>query len=121
MNRTARRTVRRQMLRTLRERRAAAKALATGWPVSARTFLLTVGLSADDAKRYAGAFSRGVLPIIVVDKVVKTGRRRRLVPVKLYDLTTLRHRLEVYRPRERAAHDRFRSVAAGIETAAIAA
>lgn len=112
-NRTARRANRRQMLRTLRERRRALKAVAGGAPQTARTHMLVVGLSAADAKRFAGAFSRGVVPTAETETVIRThGGKRRRVTVKLYDRTAFLARLAHYRPGDTAAAARFNTAAA---------
>jgi len=102
MNATARaaRATRREMSRTTRERRRAVRAVATGEPQTARTHLLAAGLTSDDAKRFAPAFSRRVwfVDYTVVTRKLR-GRRTATVPAKRYDLATFRSRLAVYRPK----------------------
>lgn len=112
MNRTARRANRRQMLRTLRERRRAVEAVTGGAPQTARTHMLAVGLSAADAKRFAGAFSRGVAPVAESETEVKArGGKRLRVAVKLYDRAAFLARLAQYRPNDKAAAARFDTAA----------
>lgn len=113
MSRTARRANRRQTLRTLRERRRATAAVTGGTPQTARTHMLAVGLSAADAKRFAGAFSRGVTPTAETETEVKArGGKRLRVAVKLYDRATFLARLAHYRPGDKTAAARFHTAAA---------
>lgn len=104
---TARRALvvaRRQLQRTVRAQRSAAKRVATARPQAARTWLLAAGMDAADAKRYAGSFSRGVSPTTVSLTTIKLrGRVTRPVPVKLYDQASALARLETYRPKDRGA------------------
>ena len=110
--RTARQTLKTRTAQTRATRRAT-KAITTGTPQTARTHLLAAGIDDATAKRFAGAFSRGVQADATSDTTVKLkGRRTKRVTVKLYTATTFAARLAVYRPRdltaaamfERAAH-----------------
>lgn len=109
--RQARRTIRTRSAHT----RAAARAhrqVATGLPQTARTHLVAAGLDDTTAKRYAGAFSRGVTADRTVQAPVKLkGRTRKLVPVKLYSVSTFAARLSVYRPKDLTAAARFEQAA----------
>jgi hypothetical protein len=109
--RQARRTIRQRATDTRAQNRAT-RAVATGRPQTARTHLLAAGLSDTDARRFAGAFSRSVLPTATTETVVKLkGRVTKTVPVKLYDRRTFVARLAVYRPKDRAAAARFERLA----------
>ncbi|MFE3580542.1 hypothetical protein [Streptomyces vinaceus] len=109
----ARRAVRRQRAAATRTTRRAARALATGQPQPATIHLIGRGLDAKTAKRFAGAFSRGVAPTAMGETVVKLkGRARKAVALKLYDLATFAARLAVYRPRDPHAAAQFASLAA---------
>lgn len=115
MNRTNR-----TRLNTIRHRananRATARArrnVATGRPQTARTHLTAAGLTDTTAKRYAPAFSRGIIADDTTTTRIKLkGRARKTVQAKLYTLTTFAARLATYRPRNasdaalfaRAAH-----------------
>jgi hypothetical protein len=110
-NRRAMAAKRRDLARTVRQQRRAVKAVATGSPQTARTHLLAAGVDAADAKRYAGAFSRGVAPTSAALATVKLrGRVTRTVPVKLYDTATFATRLAVYRPKDTDAAARLTRV-----------
>lgn len=110
--RTARRTIRQRATHT-RAARKAQRAIATGLPQPARTHLIAAGIDDTTAKRFAGAFSRGVTADATrTAKVKLKGRRFRRVQVKLYAATTFAARLQTYRPKDvtgaalfaRAAH-----------------
>lgn len=111
-NRTRRATLR-QRTREQRATTRAHRAIATGTPQPARTQLVAAGIDDATAKRFAGAFSRGVQADGTRDTQVKLkGRTRKTVAVKLYAPATFAARLAVYRPKdltaaalfERAAH-----------------
>ena len=109
--RQARHTIRTRGAQTRAARRAH-RLVATGTPQTARTHLLAAGLDDATAKRYAGAFSRGTTPTQTIHTGVKLrGRRRKTVPVKLYDTATFIARLAVYRPRDLTAAARFEQTA----------
>ncbi|MFI1148685.1 hypothetical protein [Streptomyces sp. NPDC020817] len=109
----ARRAIRRQRAAATRTARRAARALATGQPQPATVHLIGRGLDAKTAKRFAGAFSRGVAPTAMGETVVKLkGRARKAVALKLYDLAAFAARLAVYRPRDPHAAAQFASLAA---------
>jgi hypothetical protein len=109
----------RQQRHTLRTRtaqtratRRAHQAVATGTPQSARTHLLAAGIDQATAKRFAGAFSRGVTADATTDTVIKLkGRTRKTVPAKLYSANTFAARLSVYRPKDLTAAARFEQAA----------
>lgn len=102
-NRTRRATLRQRRAQTSAARRAT-KAVATGTPQSARTQLVAAGLDDATAKRFAGAFSRGVLADGTRETQVKLkGRATKRVAVKLYAPATFAARLTVYRPRDLTA------------------
>lgn len=101
--RTARRTLR-QRAAQHRATRRARRAIATGTPQPARTQLVAAGLDDTTAKRYAGAFSRGVTADGTRTARIKlVGRTRKTVAVKLYSRETFAARLATYRPRDKAA------------------
>ena len=80
--------------------RRALKAIATGAPQAARTHLVAAGIDDATAKRYAGAFSRGMQADATGETSIKLkGRTRKTVTVKLYAATTFAARLTVYRPK----------------------
>ncbi|MFK0217737.1 hypothetical protein ACIQWN_06020 [Streptomyces vinaceus] len=109
----ARRGTLRKRAAATRTARRAARALATGTPQPASVHLVGRGLDAATAKRFAGAFSRGVTPTAVGETVVKLrGRARKAVAVKLYDFATFAARLAVYRPRDPHAAAQFAGLAA---------
>ncbi|WP_151477746.1 hypothetical protein [Streptomyces albicerus] len=117
--RRERRAQRRALRATLRRRtnthRAANKArrtLATGTPQTAKTHLIGRGLDPATAKRFAGAFSRGVQPTATAETAVKLkGRARKTVAVKLYDTATFAARLAAYRPKDATAAAAFARLA----------
>lgn len=109
----------RQKRQTLRTRTTqnrattrARKAVTTGTPQTARTHLLAAGIDTATAKRFAGAFSRGVTADTTTEATIKLkGRTRKAVPVKLYSATTFAARLAVYRPRDLTAAACFEQAA----------
>lgn len=110
-NRTRRATLRQRSAETRAARRAT-KAVATGTPQPARTQLVAAGLDDTTAKRFAGAFSRGVIADDTRETTVKLkGRVRKTVAVKLYAPTTFAARLAVYRPKDRTVAARFEQAA----------
>ncbi|MFF2215061.1 hypothetical protein [Streptomyces antibioticus] len=114
-HRASRRALRATLRRRTAETRAtqrAVRAVATGTPQPARTQLVAAGLDDVTAKRFAGAFSRG----LVADDTRKTaiklkGRVRKTVAVKLYAATTFAARLAVYRPKDKVVAARFETLA----------
>lgn len=114
-----RRANRRQLQATLRQRRRdnqathrATKAVATGQPQSAKNHLIAAGLTPTDAKRYAGAFSRGMVADDTAETKIKLKARvRKTVTIKLYSAATFALRLATYRPRDKAAAARFEQAA----------
>lgn len=110
--RTARQTLRHRAAATRATQRAH-RQIATHTPQTARTHLVAAGIDDTTARRFAGAFSRGVIADATrTAKVKLTGRRFRRVQVKLYNADTFAARLAVYLPKdctaaalfERAAH-----------------
>lgn len=105
--RNARRTLRQRSAATRATRRAQ-RAVATGTPQSARTHLTAAGINDQTAKRYAGAFSRGVIADGTRETTIKLkGRVTRRVQTKLYNADTFAARLAVYRPRDVTAAGLF--------------
>lgn len=115
-HRANRRTLRaalRQRTAATRSATRAHRAVATGTPQTARTHLVAAGLEPQTAKRYAGAFSKGVSPTLTGETVVKLkGRVTKRCPVKLYDVEAFTARLSVYRPKNPAAAAQFAALAA---------
>ncbi|MCI3279193.1 hypothetical protein [Streptomyces cylindrosporus] len=110
-SRSARQTIRTRSAQTRAAHRAH-RQVATGLPQTARTHLVAAGLDDTTAKRYAGAFSRGVQADATVQAPVKLkGRTRKLVPAKPYDVSTFAARLSVYRPKDLTAAARFERAA----------
>ncbi len=100
-SRTARRTIAARSAAT-RSTRRAVKAVATGAPQPASTHLIASGIDAGTAKRFAGAFSKGVAPTATGETEIKLiGRRTKRVAVKLYDTAAFAARLATYRPRNK--------------------
>jgi hypothetical protein len=98
----------RNRIREQRTTRRAMKAIATGAPQTARTHLVAAGLDDTTAKRYAGAFSRGIEADAVTETTIKLKKRtRKTVPVKLYAAGTFAARLAVYRPKNLTDAARF--------------
>jgi hypothetical protein len=110
-SRSARRTIRIRAAQARATRRAH-QAVGTGTPQTARTHLIAAGVDDATAKRFAGAFSRGVTADATTDTVIKLkGRRRKTVPAKLYSASTFATRLAVYRPKDLTAAARFEQAA----------
>lgn len=102
----------RNRTRQQRAQRRALKAVATNTPQTARTHLVAVGLDDATAKRYAGAFSRGMTADATGQANLKLkGRTRKQVTVKLYAATTFAARLSVYRPKDLTAARQFEQAA----------
>lgn len=109
--RTRRATLRQRAAAT-RAARKAQRAVATGAPQPARTQLVAAGLDDHTAKRFAGAFSRGVIADGVRETRIKLkGRVTKRVAVKLYSARTFAGRLAVYRPKDAAAAALFARLA----------
>jgi hypothetical protein len=102
-----RRAIRRDQARRLRATAAQTRAVAraarvkrNGTPATARTLLVAAGLPDDIAKRYAGAFSKGVEATLPkVSKRIPTGRRSKRVQVAVYTHAEFADRLATYRPK----------------------
>ncbi|MFC8423957.1 hypothetical protein ACFUN7_24280 [Streptomyces sp. NPDC057236] len=110
-NRTRRATLRHRATATRTTRRAH-RAINTGQPQPARTHLTAAGIDDPTAKRFAGAFSRGLTADGARTTRIKLkGRARKTVQVKLYTATTFATRLATYRPKDRAAAARFEQAA----------
>lgn len=102
-NRTRLNTIRHRA-NTNRATRKATRNVATGRPQTARTHLTAAGLTDTTAKRYAPAFSRGILADDVATTRIKLkGRARKTIQAKLYTLTTFTQRLATYRPKDKTA------------------
>lgn len=109
--RQARHAIRTRAAQTRAARRAV-KAVSTGLPQTARTHLLAAGIDDHTAKRYAGAFSRGVTADANATATIKLkGRTRKPVPTKLYSADTFAARLAAYRPKDLTAAARFEQAA----------
>lgn len=110
-NRTRRATLKARATHTRATARAH-RAIATGTHQPARTHLVAAGLDDHTAKRFAGAFSRGVIADSTRQATVKLrGRVTKRVAVKLYTPATFAARLAVYRPKDRAAAALFARLA----------
>lgn len=113
------RASRRALRATLRRRTAgtratqrALRAVATGTPQPARTQLVAAGLDDATAKRFAGAFSRGLVADDTRETAIKLkGRVRKTVAVKLYAAATFAARLATYRPKDKVVAARFETLA----------
>ncbi len=102
----------RNRTREQRTTRRALKATATGIPQTARTHLVAAGINDATAKRYAGAFSRGMDADALATTTLKLkGRTRKTVTIKLYAATTFAARLTVYRPKDLTAAALFEQAA----------
>lgn len=89
----------RTVTRNLREQRAATKRMALAVVAPVRTQLLAVGVDAATARRFAPAFSRGLVRAATGTTAIKLrGRRTKRVDVKLYDRSRFFDRLATYRP-----------------------
>lgn len=110
-NRQARHTIRTRSAQTRAARRAH-RLVATGTPQAARTHLVAAGIDDHTAKRYAGAFSRGLTADATRQTGIKLkGRTRKTVAVKLYSADTFAARLAVYRPKDLTAARMFEQAA----------
>lgn len=113
------RATRRALRAVLRRRTAAThatrramKAVATGTPQPVRTRLVAAGLDDATAKRFAGAFSRGLVADDVRETKIKLKARvRKTVQVKLYAADTFAARLATYRPQDKVVAARFETLA----------
>lgn len=114
-HRTNRRALRATLRRRTAETRAtqrAVRAVATGTPQPVRTRLVAAGLDDATAKRFAGAFSRGLVADDVRETEIKLkGRVRKTVAVKLYAARTFAARLATYRPKDSVFAARFELLA----------
>lgn len=109
--RALRATLRRRTAETRATQRAV-RAVATGTPQPARIQLVAAGLDDATAKRFAGAFSRGLIADDVRETTIKLkGRVRKTVAVKLFAVRTFAARLATYRPKDTAAAARFETLA----------
>jgi hypothetical protein len=109
--RTLRATLRRRTAQTRATQRAV-RAVATGAPQPVRTRLVAAGLDDATAKRFAGAFSRGLIADDVRETRIKLKARvRKTVQVKLYAAATFAARLATYRPKDALAAARFERLA----------
>jgi hypothetical protein len=110
-HRANRRALRATLRRRTAETRAthrALRAVATGQPQPVRTRLVAAGLDDATAKRFAPAFSRGLVADDTRETTVKLkGRVRKAVAVKLYATTTFAARLATYRPKDKVVAARF--------------
>lgn len=90
-------------VRADRARNRAHRRVATMTPQPARTWLTHVGVAPTYADRYAGAFSRGLVPEVVATTKIKPKRDSRksemTVSVKLYRFAMIVARLAAYRPK----------------------
>ncbi|QQM41964.1 hypothetical protein [Streptomyces liliifuscus] len=112
-NRRALRATLRRRTAGTRAIRRAVRAVATGSPQPVRTRLVAAGLDDATAKRFAGAFSRGLVADDTRETVIKLkGRVRKTVAVKLYAATTFAARLAAYRPKDKTAAAQFAALAA---------
>jgi hypothetical protein len=88
-----------------RQRNRARRRVATLTPQPARVWLVNLGVSPDNAQRFAPAFSRGLVPTRLSTTKIKprkdSRRSERTVPVKEYNFLTVVRRLvlEGYRPK----------------------
>jgi hypothetical protein len=113
----------RRALRTILRRRTAAtratqrahRAVNTGQPLPVRTRLVAAGLDDATAKRFAGAFSRGLVADGTRETKIKLKARvRKTVQVKLFTATTFAARLAVYRPKDATVAARFERIALAV-------
>ena len=103
----------RTIARDVREQRRAAKRMALAVVAPVRVQLLAAGVDAATAKRFAPAFSRGLVRAATGTTVIKLkGRVTKRVDVKLYDRARFAARLEAYRPATDAAAARVFAAAA---------
>lgn len=110
-NRTRRATLKHRAT-TNRATRKATRAVNTGHPQTARTHLTAAGLTDQTARRYAPAFSRGIIADSVALTTIKLkGRTRKTVQAKLYTHATFAQRLATYRPKDKTAAHLFNQAA----------
>jgi hypothetical protein len=89
----------RTITRNLREQRRAVKRMAAAVVAPVRVQLLAAGVDAATAKRFAPAFSRGLVRAATGTTVIKLkGRSTKRVDVKLYDRARFAAKLATYRP-----------------------
>ncbi|MBT2673976.1 hypothetical protein J7E95_24775 [Streptomyces sp. ISL-14] len=116
-HRARRRSLRATLRRRTAEARAAhraVRAVATGTPQPARTQLVAAGLDDATARRFAPAFSRGLVADDTRETRIKLKARvRKTVQVKLYNARTFATRLATYRPKNPVIAARF-EVLAGV-------
>lgn len=111
-NRRALRATLRRRTAATRATQRAVRAVATGAPQPVRTRLVAAGLDDATAKRFAPAFSRGLIADGVRATTVKLkGRARKAVQVKLYAAASFAARLATYRPKDATAAARFERLA----------
>lgn len=114
-HRATRRALRATLRRRTAETRATSRALravATGTPQPVRTRLVAAGLDDATARRFAPAFSRGLIADDVRETRIKLKARvRKTVQVKLYAATTFAARLATYRPKDKTVAARFETLA----------
>ncbi|HET9326418.1 MAG TPA: hypothetical protein VFQ05_06595 [Candidatus Eisenbacteria bacterium] len=109
--RALRATLRRRTAETRATRRAV-RAVATGTPQPVRTRLVAAGLDDATAKRFAPAFSRGLVADDVRETRIKLKARvRKTVQVKLFTARTFAARLATYRPKDKVVAARFELLA----------
>lgn len=109
--RALRATLRRRTAETRATQRAV-RAVNTGTPQPARTQLVAAGLDDATAKRFAGAFSRGLIADDTRETSIKLKARvTKRVLVKLYSARTFAARLATYRPKDAVAAARFEILA----------
>ncbi len=102
-NRTRRATIKARATAN-RATRKATCAVATGNAQTARTHLTAAGIDDTTAKRFAGAFSRGIIADdTTLTRIKLKGRARKTVQAKLYTLATFTQRLVTYRPKDKTA------------------
>lgn len=116
--RTHRRNLRAQLHNRAAQTRATARAhraVATGQPQPVRTRLVAAGLDDATAKRFAGAFSRGLVADGTRETKIKLKARvRKTVQVKLFTATTFTARLATYRPKDATFAARFERIALAV-------
>ena len=117
--RRERRATRRTLRTALRARTAAhraaqraRRAVNTGHPQPVRTRLVAAGLDDATARRFAPAFSRGLVADDTRETRIKLkGRITKRVAVKLYAAATFAARLATYRPKDKTVAARFELLA----------
>ncbi|MFD0434770.1 hypothetical protein [Streptomyces chartreusis] len=111
-NRRALRATLRRRTAATRATQRAVRAVATGRPQPVRTRLVAAGLDDATAKRFAPAFSRGLVADDSRETRIKLrGRVRKTVAVKLYAARTFAARLATYRPKDVVFAARFEALA----------